>query len=78
MRPEGSRRRLGEVIGLEWENIKDDKIVLGHRQIEATLKYVQTDFERVKKAVELLGEKALTKNKNTANISRLKAEVEDG
>lgn len=52
--------------------------VLGHSQEETILKYVHTDFEKMRKAVEVLGEKALTKNAKMANISTPKAEEQDG
>ena len=32
--------------------------VLGHSQVETTLRYIHPDFERMKKAVEVLAEKA--------------------
>jgi len=45
---------------------------------EDDLKYVHTDFERMKKAVEVLGEKALTKPGKAAKIPSPGAEDRDG
>jgi integrase len=44
---------LGHGVGLA-----DVMKVLGHSQVETTLKYIHPDFERMKKAVEVLAEKA--------------------
>ena len=44
---------LGRGVGLA-----DVMKVLGHSQVETTLKYIHPDFERMKKAVEVLAEKA--------------------
>jgi len=44
---------LGRGVGLA-----DIMKVLGHSQVETTLKYIHPDFERMKKAVEVLAEKA--------------------
>jgi integrase len=43
---------LGRGVGLA-----DVMKVLGHSQVETTLKYIHPDFERMKKAVEVLAEK---------------------
>lgn len=44
---------LGRGVGLA-----DVMKVLGHSQVETTLKYIHPDFERMKRAVEVLAEKA--------------------
>ena len=44
---------LGRGVGLA-----DVMKVLGHSQVETTLRYIHPDFERMKKAVEVLAEKA--------------------
>jgi len=44
---------LGRGVGLA-----DVMKVLGHSQVEMTPKYIHPDFERMKKAVEILAEKA--------------------
>ena len=44
---------LGHGVGLA-----DVMKVLGHSQVETTMKYIHPDFERMKKAVEVLAEKA--------------------
>jgi len=44
---------LGRGVGLA-----DVMKVLGHSQVETTLKYIHPDFERMKKAVEVLAERA--------------------
>jgi len=44
---------LGHGVGLA-----DAMKVLGHSQVETTLKYIHPNFERMKKAVEVLAEKA--------------------
>jgi integrase len=68
---------VSEALG-RGASLADIMKVLGHSQVETTLKYVHTDFERMKRAIEILGEKALTKTGKTANISTPKAEDRDG
>jgi putative transposon-encoded protein len=59
-------------------SLADTMNVLGHSQAETTLKYVRTDFEPMRKAVEVIGEKTLTKTGKAAKISAPKAEDRDG
>jgi len=68
---------VSEALG-RGASLADIMKVLGHSQVETTLKYVHTDFERMRKAVEVLGEKALTKAGKTSNISMPKAEDPNG
>ncbi|MBN1222253.1 MAG: tyrosine-type recombinase/integrase, partial [Candidatus Aminicenantes bacterium] len=48
---------LGKGVGLA-----DIMKILGHSKVETTLRYVHADFDRMKKAVEILESKALKKD----------------
>jgi site-specific recombinase XerD len=68
---------VSEALG-RGASLADIMKVLGYSQVETTLKYVHTNFERMMKAIEVLGEKALTRTGKTAKISPPKAEDRDG
>jgi hypothetical protein len=56
---------LGKGVGLA-----DVMKVLGHSQVETILKYVHSDFDRMKKAVEILEQKA-KKNIDTDKVEKI-------
>lgn len=47
---------ISEALG-KGASIADIMKVLGHSQIETTLKYVHSDFSRMKKAMDVLEER---------------------
>lgn len=51
---------VSEALG-RGASLTDIMKILGHSQIETTLKYVHSDFERMKKAMQVLEEKAKKK-----------------
>ena len=58
---------LGKGVGLT-----DIMKILGHSKVETTMKYLHADYDRMKKAVEILEEVSIIKSGNEAESSSRK------